>query len=87
MRKITCKWGSKTKLERKTKGTENEKKDRNHTDYSIIKIGDWEKSWRPEETCCHSSSTKRQPVKSDEKKELGRSELIIIYLHTVSWCQ
>ena len=39
----------------KSVGIRNQRKNRDHSDYRMVKI-DWEDSWRPEETFCHLNS-------------------------------
>ena len=78
-------------LEERTGGKENQWK---NYDYRLQhcwdRLNNWEESWRPEETCCHSDSSQRPPTNAGVKNSLIIIMIIIVtgtffFTTLVSW--
>ena len=95
-----CALNNPQKIGARTRRLRIQRTSRNHLDYSIIKIGQNTEgeSWKLEETCCLSHSSKKPLANAGVKNSQGvpiickrlQLQLTILktnYLHTVIWLQ
>ena len=74
-----CAWNCPQSIGKGTGRSGNQKKNRDHQDYSIVEIDQNTESLRSMETCCHLDSGERPPASAAVKK------LQIIIIIIMSW--
>ena len=69
-------WYNHHRIGTRTGGLGNKRTSGDHPDYSIIKIDQNTESWRFEETCCHSISSKKPSTNAGVKNSQMRKTML-----------